>query len=76
MHEYGTQLIIQGVPKKMIHKILFFYKNSPSRKWTKLYWLDGHMIEVLIGESYNPFQLPRKEIEPTGQWKISLPGRL
>ena len=45
----------------------FFFKNSPSQNWTKLYWLDAHMIEVLIGESYNPFQLPRKEIEPTGQ---------
>ena len=58
---------IPGVPKKMIHKILFFYKNSPSQNWTKLYWLDAHMIKVLIGESYNPFRIPRKEIEPTGQ---------
>ena len=47
--------IIPGVPKKMIHKILAFYENSPSPNWTKLYWLDAHMIEVLIGESYNQF---------------------
>ena len=58
---------IPGVPKKMIHKILFFYENPPSQNWTKLYWLDAHMIEVLIGGSYNPFRLPKKEIEPTGQ---------
>ena len=32
-----------------------------------VYWLDAHMIEVLIGESYNSFRIPRKEIEPTGQ---------
>ena len=34
-----------------------------------LFWclpLDAHMIEVLIGESYNSFRILRKEIEPTG----------
>ena len=67
---------IPGVPKKMIHKKYFFFKNSPSRNWTKLYGKNAYMIEVLVEEGSNPFWIPRKEIEPTGQWKISLPGRL
>ena len=58
--KYGLDFEDTGCPKKMIRKI-FFYKNSPSQKWMKLYQLNAHMIEVLIGKVIIHFDLPEKK---------------
>ena len=46
--------IIPGVPKKMIHKIKFFFKNAPSPNGIKSYRPNAPLFGELISINLKP----------------------